>query len=84
MRIDWVACDAHGMCAELFPEGIALDEWGYPVIDPNPIPRELEAHAKRAAASCPTFALALEKATGTAPSTTASRSRPGAAPAPRP
>lgn len=62
MRIDWIACDAHGMCAELFPEGIALDEWGYPIIDSRPIPRELEAHARRAAAACPTFALRLEKA----------------------
>ena len=28
--IDPVACDAYGFCAELLPEAITLDEWGYP------------------------------------------------------
>jgi ferredoxin len=61
LRINWIACDAHGMCAELFPELIALDEWGYPVLDPRPIPPELEDHARRAVAACPTCALSLER-----------------------
>jgi ferredoxin len=61
IRVDWTACDAHGMCAELFPELIALDEWGYPIVDSRPIPRELAAHARRAVASCPTFALSLAR-----------------------
>lgn len=30
LRIDWIRCDAHGLCAELLPERITLDEWGYP------------------------------------------------------
>ncbi len=62
LRVNWIACDAHGMCAELFPEGIALDEWGYPIVDPRAIRRELESHARRAVAACPTFALTLEAA----------------------
>jgi len=41
LRVDPVACDAFGHCAELAPELIALDEWGYPVIDERPIPPEL-------------------------------------------
>jgi ferredoxin len=49
------------MCAELFPERITLDDWGYPIIDPTPIPPALEAHARRAVAVCPTLALILEK-----------------------
>jgi ferredoxin len=49
------------MCAELLPERITLDEWGYPVIDPEPIPRSLLDHARRAAQACPTFALLLER-----------------------
>jgi ferredoxin len=57
-----IACEAHGMCAELFPERITLDEWGYPIIDPTPIPPSLEKHAKRAAAACPVLALALKDA----------------------
>ena len=28
--VDPVACDAYGYCAELLPEAITLDEWGYP------------------------------------------------------
>ena len=33
VRVNPIACEAHGMCAELLPERITLDEWGYPVID---------------------------------------------------
>jgi ferredoxin len=49
------------MCAELLPERIALDEWGYPLIEEGPLPRELLDHARRAAEACPTFALLLER-----------------------
>ncbi len=61
LRIDWIACDAHGMCAELLPERVTLDEWGYPLIDTAPLTPELEDHARRAVAACPTFALALRR-----------------------
>ena len=54
-----ITCTGHGLCAELFPEWITLDDWGYPIIDPRPVPPELEAHARRAAAACPTLALLL-------------------------
>ena len=56
-----ITCDAHGICAELFPERITLDDWGYPIIDPKPIPAGLDEHARRAAAACPTLALILER-----------------------
>lgn len=59
LRVDWIACDGHGVCAELFPEGIALDDWGYPILRPGAIPPELLDHAKRAAAACPALALRL-------------------------
>jgi len=61
LRVDPIACEAHGLCAELFPEGITLDDWGYPIVDPGPIPPELEDHARRAGASCPTLALHLTR-----------------------
>jgi ferredoxin len=61
LRLNPIACVAHGLCAELFPERITLDDWGYPIIDPTPIPPELEAHARRAAEACPTLALLLER-----------------------
>ena len=62
--VDMIKCDGHGICAELFPEWIHLDDWGYPVVDPRPIPRELRDHARRAADACPTLALLLRDRTG--------------------
>lgn len=52
------------MCAELLPERITLDEWGYPLIDGEPLPRSLLSHARRAAAACPTFALLVDREPG--------------------
>ncbi len=49
------------MCAELLPERITLDEWGYPLIDPEPLPPSLIEHAQRAVQACPTFALMLKR-----------------------
>jgi ferredoxin len=60
LRVNPIVCEAHGMCAELLPERITLDEWGYPLIDEEPLPSSLVAHARRAAQACPTFALLLE------------------------
>jgi ferredoxin len=61
LRVNPITCTGHGMCAELLPERITLDDWGYPVIDGEPVPPELESLARRAAASCPTLALVLER-----------------------
>jgi ferredoxin len=49
------------MCAELLPERIALDEWGYPILDSEPLSGTLLDHARRAAQACPTFALLVER-----------------------
>ena len=64
LRLNPIMCVAHGLCAELFPEGITLDDWGYPIIDSTPVPPELVAHARRAAAACPTLALLVDRAPG--------------------
>jgi ferredoxin len=61
LRVNPIACEAHGMCAELLPERIALDDWGYPILDEQPLPPGLVANAKRAAQACPTFALLVER-----------------------
>jgi ferredoxin len=61
LRVNAIACEAHGMCAELLPERITLDEWGYPILDEEPLPAELVDHARRAAQACPTFALLLDR-----------------------
>ena len=41
VRVDPVACDAYGYCAELLPERVTLDEWGYPVVDGTPVGADL-------------------------------------------
>ncbi len=61
VRVNPIACEAHGVCAELLPERISLDEWGYPIIDPRPVEGEELAHARRAVKACPTLALLLER-----------------------
>ena len=60
--VDRIACTGHGLCAELFPEHFALDEWGYPIQAREPVRREDLAHARRAVAACPALALRLEAA----------------------
>lgn len=60
LRLNPIQCEAHGLCAELLPERITLDEWGYPILDGSPLPPELIAHARLAANACPTLALELE------------------------
>jgi len=59
LRVDWPACRAHGLCVELLPERLRLDEWGYPIVDSTPVTPELMEVARRAAASCPTLALRI-------------------------
>lgn len=61
LRVNPIQCVAHGLCGELLPEAIRLDEWGYPVIEGVVTP-ELVEHARRAARACPTLALLLEPA----------------------
>ena len=57
--IDPILCDGHGVCAELFPERVVMDHWGYPIIDKEEIPTGLAEHARRAVAACPRLALHL-------------------------
>jgi ferredoxin len=57
--VDPILCDGHGVCAELFPERVVMDHWGYPIIDKEEIPTGLTEHARRAVAACPRLALHL-------------------------
>jgi ferredoxin len=59
LRVNPIACDAHGLCMELLPELISADPWGYPIIRSGPVPLRLQALARRAVADCPTLALRL-------------------------
>jgi ferredoxin len=61
LRVNPIACEAHGMCVELLPELITADPWGYPIIAPGPVPGQLLPLARRAVAACPTLALLLSQ-----------------------
>jgi ferredoxin len=64
LRVNPIACAGHGMCAELLPEAIELDRWGYPLLTTPAIPPSLLEHARRAAQACPTLALIVEAKAG--------------------
>jgi len=57
--VDRIRCDGFGMCAELLPELIELDDWGYPIVLAGAVPDDLLDHARRAVAVCPVLALRL-------------------------
>jgi ferredoxin len=64
LRVNPIACTGHGLCAELLPEIIELDPWGYPILSSSAVPAGLMEHAKRAVDTCPTLALLMEKVPG--------------------
>jgi ferredoxin len=57
--VDPIACDAHGLCVELLPELISLDDWGYPIVLKSDAPEEMEWLMRRAVSACPTLAIRL-------------------------
>ncbi len=67
LHVDWTRCDGHGLCADLLPEMLESDDWGYPRVRPGlregradpEVPAALADHARRAVASCPLMALRL-------------------------
>lgn len=59
LEVDLLRCDGRGHCAELLPERIRLDEWGYPIVDDRPIDAALAPAARSAVALCPRMALRL-------------------------
>ena len=75
VTIDRIASDGYCTCAQLLPERVILDEWGYPIIDPRPVHGSERSHAKRAVNACPRLALRLEKAPHEAPAARPAASR---------
>jgi ferredoxin len=60
MVVDPTACTAFGYCAELLPERIELDDWGFPIVNSEAIEdQHLYGLARRAVATCPRVALSL-------------------------
>lgn len=67
LHVDWTRCDGHGSCAELLPELLQADDWGYPLAIAETLRGDAVvgaasmAHARRAVKSCPLMALTLVK-----------------------
>jgi len=61
--LDPIACVGHGLCAELFPEGIVLDDWGFPILLDRAQDPAVRGHARRAVKACPALALKLRTRT---------------------
>ena len=62
LEVDRIKCDGHGLCAELLPEMLELDDWGYPIVREANVPRNILEHARRAMVDCPVMALRLRAA----------------------
>jgi ferredoxin len=59
LDVDWTRCDGHGLCAELLPDRITRDDWGFPVIAPIAVADEDNTSVRRAVALCPALALRI-------------------------
>ena len=59
LQVDPVRCEGFGMCAELLPEAIELDDWGYPIVRDGILPEHLRELAERAVEVCPVLAVRL-------------------------
>jgi ferredoxin len=60
LRVDPIACDGRGLCAELLPELITLDDWGFPIVREGAVPARLQADTRHTVRVCPKLALRLE------------------------
>lgn len=59
LEIDWTRCAGHGLCAQVLPDAIHSDEWGYPLIRRGVFAGDELIYARRAVAVCPVLALRL-------------------------
>lgn len=64
LQVNPILCDGFGHCAELAPELVKTDEWGYPIIEREPVPlSDVGAYesARYAERGCPRQALHIQK-----------------------
>jgi ferredoxin len=61
IRVNPAVCDGFGFCAEILPEMIGRDEWGFPIVGRGEIPEGLAEAAEEAVRFCPRRALEFEK-----------------------
>lgn len=61
LLVDFIACAGRGICAEMLPELISLDDWGFPIVSGRPVPAALRADAAVAVRACPKLALRITR-----------------------
>jgi ferredoxin len=62
LRVNPTLCSGYGYCAEIVPELIGVDDWGYPIVSRQPIADDrLLSLARKAVATCPRLALVVEE-----------------------
>jgi ferredoxin len=61
LQVDPIACDGRAVCAEVLPELISLDDWGFPIIRDGAVPDHLRDEAREAIRICPKLALRLDR-----------------------
>ena len=62
LRVNPTLCTGYGYCAEIVPELIGVDDWGYPIVSREPIPDDRRLSlARKAVATCPRLALVVEE-----------------------
>ncbi|MBS1847083.1 MAG: ferredoxin [Actinobacteria bacterium] len=62
--IDPIACDGAGICAELLPAHIHLDDWGFPIVHDPIVTGADQQDADRARRACPKLAISLQRRPG--------------------
>ena len=61
LGVDFITCDGRGLCAEVVPELITLDDWGFPIVEAGEVPPGLRQEVAEAIRLCPKLALRLDR-----------------------
>jgi ferredoxin len=62
LRVNPTLCTGYSYCAEIVPELISVDDWGYPILSRANIQSDhLLKLARRAVTTCPRLALLIEE-----------------------
>ncbi len=64
LHVNPTLCVGHRLCAEMLPELVTVDDFGYPIISPEPVPRHLGRLVRRTVGACPALALSLDGTPG--------------------
>jgi ferredoxin len=59
ITVNPAVCDGFGFCAEILPEVLSLDEWGFPIVCDGEVPERLRRAGQQAVQFCPRRALTL-------------------------